>query len=267
MMRSTEILAKRKISLPIFRYQNYNIDYEITQKRSNQKNVVLRFHEGHLVVSAPKKATKSQLESIIGQQIHWIIPRLERLWQPTEIENRQKQVGPVGPKEVFLFGNPYQVEISQRANTTFDFTESASFSGTKIQLFIPPTLQQAGADLDAYVHNLIYHKLFSIAQLQIPNMVMELGSNFQLTPKCVVVKEQKSRWGSCSTNGSIYMNWRLIQAPENVLRYVAIHELAHLKEHNHSNHFWYLVESMMPDYSVQRQWLKTNGKLLFLIHR
>lgn len=81
----------------------------------------------------------------------------------------------------------------------------------------------------------------------------------------ITIRDQKTRWGSCSSKGNLSFNWRLILAPPNVLDYVVVHELCHRKEMNHSQRFWALVESVMPDYKEYRKWLKENsGKLTLL---
>lgn len=73
---------------------------------------------------------------------------------------------------------------------------------------------------------------------------------------CIRIKDVKSRWGSCSSKRNLNFNWRLVMAPPEVLDYVVVHELCHLKEMNHSKAFWALVESILPDYKRQREWLK-----------
>lgn len=78
----------------------------------------------------------------------------------------------------------------------------------------------------------------------------------------ITVRDQKTRWGSCSAKGNLNFNWRLILAPEEVLDYVVIHELAHRREMNHSDRFWRIVESVMPDYRERRQWLRDHGDQL-----
>ena len=72
------------------------------------------------------------------------------------------------------------------------------------------------------------------------------------------IAEQKTRWGSCSSNRTLSFNWKLMLAPPRVLDYVVVHELCHLMEMNHSPRFWALVESVMPDYKEYRKWLKEN---------
>lgn len=79
----------------------------------------------------------------------------------------------------------------------------------------------------------------------------------------ISIREQKTRWGSCSSQGNLNFNWRLIFAPENVLDYVVVHELAHRKEMNHSKAFYAIVESVLPDYRVSRKWLRDNGDRLW----
>jgi predicted metal-dependent hydrolase len=78
----------------------------------------------------------------------------------------------------------------------------------------------------------------------------------------VAIKEQKSRWGSCSRQGNLNFNWRLLLAPLSVLDYVVVHELCHLKELNHSSRFWRLVARVCPDYAAQRRWLRLHGREL-----
>lgn len=80
-----------------------------------------------------------------------------------------------------------------------------------------------------------------------------------LTYKRVDIRDQTSRWGSCSSSGVLSYSWRLILAPVHVLDYVAAHEVAHLKEMNHSARFWTLVEDALPTMQRSRKWLKEHG--------
>ena len=79
----------------------------------------------------------------------------------------------------------------------------------------------------------------------------------------IAIREQKTRWGSCSSKGNLNFNWRLILAPEEVLDYVVVHELAHRREMNHSKAFYAIVESVLPDYRQARRWLREHGYSLW----
>ena len=80
--------------------------------------------------------------------------------------------------------------------------------------------------------------------------------------KKLSLRDTRSRWGSCSTEGVLMYSWRLVMAPVDVLNYVAAHEVSHLVEMNHSQAFWDVVAELMPDYAVHRRWLRENGDQL-----
>ncbi|MDE6738311.1 MAG: M48 family metallopeptidase [Lachnospiraceae bacterium] len=80
----------------------------------------------------------------------------------------------------------------------------------------------------------------------------------------ITIRDQKTRWGSCSARGTLSFNWRLMLAPPAILDYVVVHELCHLTHMNHSAAFWQKVESVYPDYRTARKWLKDHGQELVL---
>ena len=89
------------------------------------------------------------------------------------------------------------------------------------------------------------------------------ASVMQVTYGRISIREQKTRWGSCSSKGNLNFNWRLIFAPEDVLDYIVVHELAHRKEMNHSPAFYAVVASVLPDYKKEQRWLKEHGNSLW----
>jgi len=85
------------------------------------------------------------------------------------------------------------------------------------------------------------------------------ASALRVKPKRVQIRDQRSRWGSCSTTGTLSFNWRLVLAPFEVLDYIVVHELCHMREPNHSGCFWKLVEARRPGWRAQRDWLDQHG--------
>ena len=86
-----------------------------------------------------------------------------------------------------------------------------------------------------------------------------IGSEFHK----ITLRDTRSRWGSCSTDANLMFSWRLIMAPEDILAYVAAHEVAHLKHMNHSKKFWETVEFLFGPYKKEKAWLKQNGPSLY----
>jgi predicted metal-dependent hydrolase len=102
------------------------------------------------------------------------------------------------------------------------------------------------------------------AKIELPARTWELAAQTGADVKHVTVRNQRSRWGSCSAGGTISLNWRLVQTPDTVRDYILYHELMHLKEMNHSDRFWARVEEVCPWWRDAEKWLKRNGGLLGL---
>ena len=96
----------------------------------------------------------------------------------------------------------------------------------------------------------------------VPGKVAYYAQKINVTYGRITIRNQRSRWGSCSAKGNLNFNCLLMMAPEEVLDYVIVHELCHRKEMNHSEQFWKEVEKILPDYKKQRTWLKTYGGAL-----
>jgi len=102
------------------------------------------------------------------------------------------------------------------------------------------------------------------AKIELPARTWELAALTGVDVKHVTVRNQRARWGSCSGNGTISLNWRLVQTPEFVRDYIVYHELMHLREMNHSSRFWARVEEVYPDWRDAERWIKRNGSLVGL---
>ena len=102
-------------------------------------------------------------------------------------------------------------------------------------------------------------KLADQASVVIPKRVEYFAEKIPVTYGRITIRNQKTRWGSCSSKGNLNFNCLLMLAPPEVLDYVVVHELCHRKEMNHSERFWREVENILPDYRERKKWLKENG--------
>ena len=112
------------------------------------------------------------------------------------------------------------------------------------------------------VRVLVEAHLRRLAAATLPARVFELAAQHQLPVRRVSVRDQRSRWGSCSRKGTVSLNWRLVQMPDSVRDYVIWHELMHLREMNHSPRFWREVAAVCPEYHTARRWLRDHRDAL-----
>lgn len=110
-----------------------------------------------------------------------------------------------------------------------------------------------------YLSNEEIHKLAEKALEYIPKRVSYFAKQIGVTYGKITIRNQKTRWGSCSSKGNLNFNCLLMLTPPEVIDYVVVHELCHRKEMNHSGAFWAEVEKVIPDYKEQVKWLKENG--------
>jgi len=119
-------------------------------------------------------------------------------------------------------------------------------------------ITNAAADLRPAIEK----HLRKLAGQELPPRVMELATLHGMSVSRISVRNQRSRWGSCSRRGTISLNWRLIQSPDFVRDYIILHELAHRRQMNHSEKFWQEVARLCPDYLQAERWVKEHAKLL-----
>jgi predicted metal-dependent hydrolase len=118
------------------------------------------------------------------------------------------------------------------------------------------------ADANGDLRPAVERHLRQLAARELPPRVLELAALHNLPVRRVTVRNQRSRWGSCSRRGTVSLNWRLVQAPGSVRDYLVLHELAHLKEMNHSRRFWSEVARLCPEFAEAERWLKQHSSLL-----
>ena len=119
---------------------------------------------------------------------------------------------------------------------------------------------RAGEDAPLSMEDI--HALAERALQVIPPRVGEFAARMGVTYGRITIRNQRRRWGSCSSQGNLNFNCLLMLSPAEVLDYVIVHELAHRKEMNHSRAFWAQVEAVLPDYREREKWLKEQGKIL-----
>jgi hypothetical protein len=110
-----------------------------------------------------------------------------------------------------------------------------------------------------HIHRRVSDYLRREARRELEIASLKFAATLGVVIKRVAVRDQSSRWGSCSTSGMLSFSWRLILAPTDVLQYLAAHEVAHLVEMNHSARFWRVVERLCPDHARAKAWLDARG--------
>jgi predicted metal-dependent hydrolase len=112
------------------------------------------------------------------------------------------------------------------------------------------------------LRDVVTRRMRALATAELPVLLRAQAARQRLHVVRVQVRDQRSRWGSCSPGKTVALNWRLIMAPAQVAEYVIVHELAHLKEPNHSDRFWREVAAVFPGWEAAERWLKEHGRLL-----
>jgi predicted metal-dependent hydrolase len=211
--------------------KNKTIEYTLLRK--NIKNLTMRISEKGLIVSAPFRATESYIENVLDTKSSWIEKKLDLI--PSQLADKDLS----NIDHIFIFNEPYQV-CFEGSRSYIDFDNKKIF--IKIR---------------GNKKNNLIKKLKEFAMYYFEIRVDELSERVDKKIASISLTNAKSKWGSCSPHGHIKLNWRLIQAPKEIIDYVICHELAHLTHMNHSKKFWMLVQSIFPDYKTQERSLKT----------
>ena len=117
-------------------------------------------------------------------------------------------------------------------------------------------------DPSADLWPVVKRHLFRLATAELPPRTIELARLRRVAVRRVVIRSQRTRWGSCSAKRTVSLNWQLIQMPSFVSDYIILHELMHLRQMNHSTAFWRCVEEVCPEYRLAEQWIKEHSEEL-----
>ena len=213
--------------------------------RSKRKTLALIVKpDGALIVRAPLRISEQAIKEFIEHNREWVRKKRAELLAVLPPSPRQFLSG-----ETFLYlGKSYPLEI------VTDQTEP---------LLLEESFQLAEAARNK--SELVFeHWYREQARCILTERVALYVKQHDFQYDKIRITSARTRWGSCSSTGSLSFSWRLIMAPLEVVDYVIVHELVHTVIHNHSKRFWNKVAKIMPDYKDRRKWLRANGRRLIL---
>jgi hypothetical protein len=203
-----------------------------------------------LEIIVPHGVSDAEVDRILGERRSWIRAKTARA---SEIADRIPQLGLDQAGVVWLDLEPVPVDIIQ--TTAFDagplraqlrdgrlVVGNVSFSSSE---------DEVTRAIDRWYRREARHMVTEVAERE--------AARLRLSYLAIAIRDQRTRWGSCSLRGNLSFNWRLAIAPREVREYVVVHELLHLREPNHSRAFWRLLDAAMPGWPEQARWLRENG--------
>ena len=206
--------------------------------------------EGAIRVYAPKALRLRDIDQMVRERADQLTEMGRAVDRHIEEDRRNHPV--TEGATILVEGAPCALRLTKAARV------SGSVQGAELHIALP------NPEDDPSVRAAIRSALSARALERIRERVSFYAPRVGRIPGRITIREQKTRWGSCSSRGNLNFNWKLIMAPPQVLDYVVIHELCHLHEFNHSPRFWSLVERQMPDYEVWKKWLKLHREDLYL---
>lgn len=203
---------------------------------------------GDVVVVTPQRFSQRRIDAFVSDNAAWIRQQQQKI-------DRRKEFG-VSADHVMLFGKKYSKKLQAHA----ELQRGVFVHGSQLILNFPEkkeVLTHASTQTTADTH--IKRFLKNTASEYIIPRTHQLAEMMQISFGKITLRQQKTRWGSCSSIGNLNFNWRLVHAPIEVIDYVIIHELAHRTHMNHSAAFWQLVAKYDPEHQLHRGWLKRQG--------
>jgi predicted metal-dependent hydrolase len=218
-------------------------DIEFVRLRRAKRYILRVKPDGSLRVTVPRGGSRAEAMRFVERHLHWVLQ--ERL----RVAERHAPVEWRDGSEILLDGTRAPIRVTTGPQGRVTVTCGA-------RRFQAP----AGVEnLRPYIEA----DLRALARETLPPRLYDLAGQHGLCVARVTIRNQRSRWGSCSRNGSIALNYRLVQMPPPVRDYVLLHELMHLKQQNHGTRFWKLVAEACPGFRAAEAWLRTEGRGLF----
>lgn len=214
--------------------------------RSKRRTISLEINpDGSLTVRAPMRAPDEEIKALVNSKKDWIIKK-QKLASEKAKEALPKQFV---SGEMFLYlGVNYPLEIVDKRSAPLVLNGKFLLA----------------AGLQAHARQVFEKWYRAQASQVIKPRTAALADRYDFQFTMIRINGAKTRWGSCGPKGSLNFPWRLVMAPENVIDYVIVHELVHLRVRNHSKGYWQAVKGIMPDYEERLNWLKENGHRLSL---
>jgi len=215
------------------KFDDLDIEYRLSPRRKSIGLMVT--NEGRVVVTLPRGTSKESLAQAFTKH---------RAWIEAKVAERQAAWSRLKEGEAYFLGQPYR--LTGRGATT----GTVSLNGKDLQVLLT-------GDADLWSRLQAWYREQALRLLQ--ERVSHFAASMGLTPGPVELKGWKRRWGECHPDGTLKFNWRLIMCPPEVIDYVVVHELAHLKMPGHNPRFWGQVAKVLPDYAARRRWLNREG--------
>jgi predicted metal-dependent hydrolase len=224
-----------------------------TSQKAKRIKIVVDLR-GIQVIKTPL-STQHEVYMFLTSKSKWVYKHYHKF---KEIREGKKERQFVSGERILYLGEWYQLEILMHAKNAVRI----NFLNTHFEMIIHPTFQEKenlyilqNALKKWYVH--ASHDYISKRLTDYCRLTNQTFHQFR-------VKEQKTRWGSCSKKKNLNFNWKLLMSPQFVVDYVILHEVCHLKYMNHSKDFWSMVERYMPEYKKAERWLKENGSSIIM---
>lgn len=226
------------------------VEYEL--RRSARRTIGLMIDQRGLSVTAPRWVAQSNIDEALIERADWVLRKLVEWREHAVRRARQALRWEHGASLPFLGETlTLQVETGRRA--------AARRDGGVLRIVLAADAPAAAGVLAEQVreraHGWLKVQAREVFDARLAHYVPQLGT----APCRWSLSSARTRWGSCSADGSIRLNWRLVHFPRDIVDYVICHELAHLREMNHGPRFWRTVGELFPDYDRARRWLRAHA--------
>lgn len=262
---------EQEYSKQSFQYGNISIAYSLVKSKRRKTCEVIVDKNSEIILRVPFDKTSDEIDKILNDKIKWAITKqkeyhdeIKEIIKPTYENN----------STLPYLGKNYELQITYIDNNE-NQNEKIEFIDNKFNAYIfgssdNPDNSDSNCNNDdnekttqnERVRELYNNWLYSESNKIFIEKVNQHKKIVDVNPKRIVIKNLKNRWGSLTKNDSLHLNFNLIKASEEIIDYIIIHELCHLKIKGHSYHFWDYLKQFVPDYQRKMEWLGRNSDSL-----